>query len=167
MVLDPLSFDLQETIASSSRSYTARELRSGTEYLITVIAQYPNSLGESVSGKARTSENCTQFKYVPSLRDLFCTTPYSITYTPNQSHSRVCLHYDWSKPAILLSLWLGILQLNEYRDTESPMALQVRQSLNNAHSCPQEMERTTESATKSHMMSIAQAMWGSLQQAVV
>ncbi|XP_016371384.1 collagen alpha-1(VII) chain [Sinocyclocheilus rhinocerous] len=47
-------FYLQETIPSNQQSYTARELRSGTDYLITVIAQYPNTLGESVSGKTRT-----------------------------------------------------------------------------------------------------------------
>lgn len=34
----------------------ARELKSGTDYLVTVIAQYPNSVGEPVSAKARTSE---------------------------------------------------------------------------------------------------------------
>lgn len=47
---------LQETVAASRRSFTARELRSGTDYLVTVIAQYPNSVGESVSAKQRTSE---------------------------------------------------------------------------------------------------------------
>lgn len=47
---------LQETLPASRRSYTARELRSGTDYLVTVIAQYPNSVGESVSAKQRTSE---------------------------------------------------------------------------------------------------------------
>ncbi|KAK2889366.1 hypothetical protein Q8A67_014741 [Cirrhinus molitorella] len=51
----PITAELrQETIPSNQLSYAARELRSGTEYLITVIAQYPNSLGESLSGKART-----------------------------------------------------------------------------------------------------------------
>lgn len=49
-------FALQESVAASRRSYTARELRSGTDYLVTVIAQYPNSVGESVSAKQRTSE---------------------------------------------------------------------------------------------------------------
>ncbi|XP_051562763.1 collagen alpha-1(VII) chain-like isoform X2 [Myxocyprinus asiaticus] len=51
----PITAELrQETIPSSQQSYVARELRSGTDYLITVIAQYPNSLGESISAKART-----------------------------------------------------------------------------------------------------------------
>uniref|UniRef100_A0A673LG20 Collagen, type VII, alpha 1 n=1 Tax=Sinocyclocheilus rhinocerous TaxID=307959 RepID=A0A673LG20_9TELE len=51
----PITAELrQETIPSNQQSYTARELRSGTDYLITVIAQYPNTLGESVSGKTRT-----------------------------------------------------------------------------------------------------------------
>ena len=46
----------QETVSASQRSFTARELRSGTDYLVTVIAQYPNSVGESSSAKQRTSE---------------------------------------------------------------------------------------------------------------
>lgn len=78
-----LYFDLKETIGSSQLSYIARELRSGTEYQITVIAQYPNSLGEPVSAKARTSENCTHLKYVSYLRAVFSPTPYSITSTLN------------------------------------------------------------------------------------
>lgn len=75
------SFYLQETIPSNQQSYTARELRSGTDYLITVIAQYPNSLGESVSGKARTSENWTQQKYVSSK--LASLKKLSLSPTPN------------------------------------------------------------------------------------
>lgn len=47
---------LQETVPAGRRTYTARELKSGTDYLVTVIAQYPNSVGESVSAKQRTSE---------------------------------------------------------------------------------------------------------------
>lgn len=52
----PVPFPLQETVSASRRTFTARELRSGTDYLVTVIAQYPNSVGESVSAKQRTSE---------------------------------------------------------------------------------------------------------------
>lgn len=37
-------------------SAVLRGLRVGTEYLVTVIAQYANSVGESVSGRARTRE---------------------------------------------------------------------------------------------------------------
>lgn len=47
---------LQETVSASQRIFTARELKSGTDYLVTIIAQYPNSVGESVSAKHRTSE---------------------------------------------------------------------------------------------------------------
>lgn len=50
------SLTLQESLSASRRSFTARELKSGTDYLVTVIAQYPNSVGESVSAKQRTSE---------------------------------------------------------------------------------------------------------------
>ncbi|KAJ8257173.1 hypothetical protein GJAV_G00182690 [Gymnothorax javanicus] len=44
----------QETVPAGTRNFFARNLKSGTDYLVTVIAQYPNSVGESVSGKART-----------------------------------------------------------------------------------------------------------------
>ncbi|KPP59426.1 collagen alpha-1(VII) chain-like, partial [Scleropages formosus] len=44
----------QETVGPGQRSYVARDLKSGTDYLVTVIAQYPNAVGESVSGKSRT-----------------------------------------------------------------------------------------------------------------
>ncbi|KAK5612077.1 hypothetical protein CRENBAI_000744 [Crenichthys baileyi] len=44
----------QETVLASQRTFTARGLSSGTDYLVTVIAQYPNSVGESVSAKQRT-----------------------------------------------------------------------------------------------------------------
>ncbi|XP_062854213.1 collagen alpha-1(VII) chain [Trichomycterus rosablanca] len=53
----PLTSDLREVnerVAASQQVYVARQLRSGTEYLVSVIAQYPNSVGETVSGKART-----------------------------------------------------------------------------------------------------------------
>ncbi|MEQ2182626.1 hypothetical protein GOODEAATRI_024296, partial [Goodea atripinnis] len=59
----------QETVLASQRTFTARELSSGTDYLVTVIAQYPNSVGESVSAKQRTSSptgqgvRLTQFCY--------------------------------------------------------------------------------------------------------
>ncbi|XP_015244883.1 PREDICTED: collagen alpha-1(VII) chain [Cyprinodon variegatus] len=44
----------EERLSASQRTFTARELKSGTDYLVTVIAQYPNSVGESVSAKQRT-----------------------------------------------------------------------------------------------------------------
>ncbi|KAG5838425.1 hypothetical protein ANANG_G00223570 [Anguilla anguilla] len=44
----------QETVPAGQKTFIARNLKSGTDYLVTVIAQYPNSVGESVSGKART-----------------------------------------------------------------------------------------------------------------
>ncbi|XP_055077830.1 collagen alpha-1(VII) chain [Periophthalmus magnuspinnatus] len=51
----PINSELrQETVSASQRSFTARELRSGTDYLVTVIAQYPNNVGESTSAKQRT-----------------------------------------------------------------------------------------------------------------
>ncbi|XP_074490386.1 uncharacterized protein col7a1 [Sebastes fasciatus] len=51
----PITAELrQETVSASQRTYTARELRSGTDYLVTIIGQYPNSVGESVAAKQRT-----------------------------------------------------------------------------------------------------------------
>ncbi|KAJ8408998.1 hypothetical protein AAFF_G00240190 [Aldrovandia affinis] len=51
----PITSELrQDTVQAGQRNYIARDLKSGTEYLVKVIAQYPNSVGESVSGKART-----------------------------------------------------------------------------------------------------------------
>eukprot|EP00064_Thunnus_orientalis_P003187 superscaffoldBa00000253_g3196 len=51
----PITAELrQDTVSANQRTFTARELRSGTDYLVTVIAQYPNSVGESVSAKQRT-----------------------------------------------------------------------------------------------------------------
>ncbi|KAK9529079.1 hypothetical protein VZT92_013196 [Zoarces viviparus] len=51
----PITAELrQETVSASQRAFTAKELRSGTDYLVTIIAQYPNSVGESVSAKQRT-----------------------------------------------------------------------------------------------------------------
>ncbi|KAI5109494.1 collagen alpha-1(VII) chain isoform X4 [Silurus meridionalis] len=53
----PLTAELrQDTVSANEQTYLARDLRSGTDYLVSVIAQYPNSVGESVSAKARTSE---------------------------------------------------------------------------------------------------------------
>uniref|UniRef100_A0A4W5L699 Collagen, type VII, alpha 1 n=1 Tax=Hucho hucho TaxID=62062 RepID=A0A4W5L699_9TELE len=51
----PITAELrQETVSAGQRSFVARELKSGTDYLVTIIAQYPNSVGEPVSAKART-----------------------------------------------------------------------------------------------------------------
>ncbi|KAM6927203.1 uncharacterized protein col7a1 [Xenentodon cancila] len=51
----PITAELrQESVTANQRFFTARELRSGTDYLVTIIAQYPNSVGESVSAKQRT-----------------------------------------------------------------------------------------------------------------
>uniref|UniRef100_A0A3P9A9C8 Collagen, type VII, alpha 1 n=1 Tax=Esox lucius TaxID=8010 RepID=A0A3P9A9C8_ESOLU len=51
----PITAELrQETVSGSQRSFVAKELKSGTDYLVTVIAQYPNSVGEPVSAKSRT-----------------------------------------------------------------------------------------------------------------
>ncbi|XP_053723610.1 collagen alpha-1(VII) chain isoform X2 [Synchiropus splendidus] len=51
----PITAELrQETVAATQRAFTARQLRSGTDYLVTVIPQYPNSEGEAVSAKQAT-----------------------------------------------------------------------------------------------------------------
>ncbi|XP_068598196.1 collagen alpha-1(VII) chain [Brachionichthys hirsutus] len=51
----PISAEMREvTVSASQRTFAAQELNSGTDYLVTVIAQYPNTVGESVSAKQRT-----------------------------------------------------------------------------------------------------------------
>lgn len=65
--LSHVFFDSQETVPASQKTYLAQDLHSGTEYLVTVIAQYPNRVGESVSAKARTSENIHSFTLMPML----------------------------------------------------------------------------------------------------
>ncbi|KAM9799444.1 uncharacterized protein col7a1 [Syngnathus typhle] len=51
----PITAELrQETLTASQRSFTARALRPETDYLVSVIAQYPNSVGESVSANQQT-----------------------------------------------------------------------------------------------------------------
>lgn len=46
----------QVSVGSGETSTVLRGLKSGTDYLVTVIAQYANRIGESVSGKGRTRE---------------------------------------------------------------------------------------------------------------
>lgn len=46
----------QVSLGPGETSTVLRGLRGGTDYLVTVIAQYANSIGESVSGKGRTRE---------------------------------------------------------------------------------------------------------------
>lgn len=47
---------LQVSVASADTTSVLQDLKPATDYLVSVIAQYPNSVGESVSGKTRTSE---------------------------------------------------------------------------------------------------------------
>ncbi|XP_069045767.1 collagen alpha-1(VII) chain isoform X3 [Lepisosteus oculatus] len=63
----PITAELREVnVGSAERSHVARGLKSATDYLVTVIAQYPNSVGESVSGKTRTNSlpGATNFRVV-------------------------------------------------------------------------------------------------------
>ncbi|XP_025931268.1 collagen alpha-1(VII) chain [Apteryx rowi] len=51
----PLTAERQEvSLGPRETSAVLRGLRTGTEYLVTVIAQYANSIGESASGRVRT-----------------------------------------------------------------------------------------------------------------
>ncbi|XP_048110377.1 collagen alpha-1(VII) chain-like [Alosa alosa] len=63
----PINAELQQvTVGPDQQSYTARKLRGGTDYLVSVIAQYPNSIGEAVSAKSGTKSS----QGVSSLRVL-------------------------------------------------------------------------------------------------
>lgn len=46
----------QISVGSGETSTVLRGLKSGTDYQVTIIAQYANRIGESVSGKGRTRE---------------------------------------------------------------------------------------------------------------
>ncbi|XP_067908450.1 collagen alpha-1(VII) chain-like [Heterodontus francisci] len=51
----PISAELRKiTVSSGENSAFLQGLKPATEYLVTVIAQYANSIGESTSGKGRT-----------------------------------------------------------------------------------------------------------------
>ncbi|XP_051873525.1 collagen alpha-1(VII) chain [Pristis pectinata] len=51
----PISAELREiTVGANENSAFLQRLKPATEYLVTVIAQYANSIGESTSGKGRT-----------------------------------------------------------------------------------------------------------------
>lgn len=107
---------LQETVSASQRTFTARELRSGTDYLVTIIAQYPNSVGDSVSAKQRTSEwksdECQQREIWQNVRQPLSHKTYaSNVYNAVFSSYRVFARglQSTSDPGrLLLSLcWLG------------------------------------------------------------
>ncbi|KAM6980736.1 uncharacterized protein col7a1 [Aplochiton taeniatus] len=135
----------QETLSAGTRSYQARDLRSGTDYLVTVIAQYPNSVGESVSAKQKTKSQAG----VSSLRlvqaDYFSLsvawdTPsspvrgYKVTYGPRGQPATQVLEQSLSADAT--SATLGGLQADtEYvvnlypllpRNSPSPSTLTAR-----------------------------------------
>uniref|UniRef100_A0A3P9NZX5 Collagen type VII alpha 1 chain n=1 Tax=Poecilia reticulata TaxID=8081 RepID=A0A3P9NZX5_POERE len=136
----------QESVTASQRTFTAQDLRSGTDYLVTVIAQYPNSVGESVSAKQRTS-----LPGVSSLRLVQAgyfslsiewdqpSTPvqgYRLTYGPRQPAAQLL---EQSLPADASSVTLESLQpdteyvINLYplfsRNGASPSVLNARTSL--------------------------------------
>uniref|UniRef100_A0A8B9KU78 Collagen, type VII, alpha 1 n=1 Tax=Astyanax mexicanus TaxID=7994 RepID=A0A8B9KU78_ASTMX len=90
----PVTAELrQETLPASQQIFVARELRSGTNYLVSVIPQYPNTVGEAVSASARTSDTAL-FLFSLSLSAGFFTLAlawdaptgsiqgYRITYGP-------------------------------------------------------------------------------------
>uniref|UniRef100_A0A672SQM2 Collagen, type VII, alpha 1 n=1 Tax=Sinocyclocheilus grahami TaxID=75366 RepID=A0A672SQM2_SINGR len=135
----------QETIPSNQQSYTARELRSGTDYLITVIAQYPNSLGESVSGKTRTKplQGVTALRLIQAgffTLALGWDTPvdqvqgYRITYRPIGQPAAQLLEQSVGAESTSLTL-VGLKSDTEYvinlyplfpRNSASPATLTAR-----------------------------------------
>ncbi|XP_042582157.1 collagen alpha-1(VII) chain isoform X1 [Cyprinus carpio] len=142
----PITAELrQETIPSNQQSYTARDLRSGTDYLITVIAQYPNSLGESVSGKARTKplQGVTALRLIQAgffTLALGWDTPadqvqgYRITYGPIGQPAAQLLERSVGAESTSLTL-VGLKSDTEYvislyplfpRNSASPATLTAR-----------------------------------------
>uniref|UniRef100_A0A8C1LKV4 Collagen, type VII, alpha 1 n=1 Tax=Cyprinus carpio TaxID=7962 RepID=A0A8C1LKV4_CYPCA len=142
----PITAELQqETIPSNQQSYTARDLRSGTDYLITVIAQYPNSLGESVSGKARTKilQGVTTLRLIQAgffTLALAWDSPadqvqgYRITYGPTGQPDAQVLEQSVGAESTSLTL-VGLKSDTEYvinlyplfpRNSASPATLTTR-----------------------------------------
>lgn len=142
----PITAELrQETVAAGQRSFVASELKSGTDYLVTVIAQYPNSVGESVSAKQRTRSlpGVSNFRLVQaSFLSLSLawdapsssTQGYRLTYGPQGQPSAQLL--EQSLPADSTSVTLERLLPNtEYvltlyplfpRNSASPATLNAR-----------------------------------------
>lgn len=89
------------------------ELRSGTDYLVTVIAQYPNSVGDSVSAKQKTSEYTVMHSEWWQHAKQNCSTIYNDTFLmsnigslPGVSSLRLVqagffsLSLSWSRPTV-------------------------------------------------------------------
>ncbi|XP_063072315.1 collagen alpha-1(VII) chain [Engraulis encrasicolus] len=54
----PVTAELRQvTVGPEVQTYTAQSLRSGVDYLVSVIAQYPNSVGEAISAKSGTKSS--------------------------------------------------------------------------------------------------------------
>ncbi|XP_058844205.1 collagen alpha-1(VII) chain-like isoform X2 [Acipenser ruthenus] len=90
----PITAELREvSVASADTTSVLQDLKPATDYLVSVIAQYPNSVGESVSGKTRTksvpgASNLRIVEAGPSSLRLAWTPPtsrpqgYRLTYRP-------------------------------------------------------------------------------------
>lgn len=102
---DDLCISLQETVSASQRTFTAQDLRSGTDYLVTIIAQYPNSVGGSTSAKQRTSEGKVEDSDVSrETSDKTLTQPFS--HKTKSVILNLYQTYTWN---VLFSLHTGSL----------------------------------------------------------
>ncbi|XP_058023138.1 collagen alpha-1(VII) chain isoform X1 [Ahaetulla prasina] len=103
------------SVGSGETSTVLRGLKSGTDYLVTVIAQYANRIGESVSGKGRTQmlSGVTNFRVLEtgpfSLRLSWAADlnealqGYRLTYVARGEAEAEEVNLDASSTSFLLS----------------------------------------------------------------
>ncbi|KAL7986113.1 hypothetical protein Chor_011279, partial [Crotalus horridus] len=105
----------QISVGSGETSTVLRGLKSGTDYLVTIIAQYANRIGESVSGKGRTQilSGVTNFRVLetgPFFLRLSWTADlnealqgYRLTYVARGEAQAEEVNLDASSTSFLLS----------------------------------------------------------------
>ncbi|XP_070587488.1 collagen alpha-1(VII) chain-like, partial [Erythrolamprus reginae] len=103
------------SVGSGETNTVLRGLKSGTDYLVTVIAQYTNRIGESVSGKGRTQmlTGVTNFRVLETgpffLRLSWAADPnealqgYRLTYVARGDAEAEEVNLDASSTSFLLS----------------------------------------------------------------
>ncbi|KAK9406165.1 collagen alpha-1VII chain [Crotalus adamanteus] len=103
------------SVGSGETSTVLRGLKSGTDYLVTIIAQYANRIGESVSGKGRTQilSGVTNFRVLetgPFFLRLSWTADlnealqgYRLTYVARGEAQAEEVNLDASSTSFLLS----------------------------------------------------------------
>uniref|UniRef100_A0A8C3RII3 Collagen alpha-1(VII) chain n=1 Tax=Chelydra serpentina TaxID=8475 RepID=A0A8C3RII3_CHESE len=106
--------EMQEvSLSPGETSAVLSQLRGGTDYLVTVIAQYANSIGESVSGKGRTVrlegvqqlsvQNISQQSMLVTWRGVSGATGYRVSWGLLSGQDIRKFEVDASKNSYLLT----------------------------------------------------------------